>query len=327
MTEREWRDRGADLKLMSLLLIKRIRSVILGTVLGAAICGGIYFLCHVVYAPAREYEAVSKLYLTFAADDDGDAYQYYNGYTWNDLMGTEPILDYAMEQLTDVSDLTREDVREAVTADILSDIRVLTVTVRTKDQALTDRIIRAEEASLLHFAETMVEFDKIEVIDHGVSALVVVESQTKRAVLLGAALGLFLTLFGMWIYMILDDAVYVPAQVEERLGCPVLGVELQRDKEWRRQELEANVSYKAGKNPVYLDMSVTDAEVLTDYDALRSSSGVILRIPYGQKIGTLIGSRIRDLKIQECPLAGAVITGGDDRLYHAYYAGRRKGKI
>ena len=97
MTEREWRDRGADLKLMSLLLIKRIRIVILGTVLGAAICGGIYFLCHVVYAPAREYEAVSKLYLTFAADDDGDAYQYYNGYTWNDLMGTEPILDYAME--------------------------------------------------------------------------------------------------------------------------------------------------------------------------------------------------------------------------------------
>ncbi len=327
MTEREWRDRGADLKLMSLLLIKRIWIVIVGTALGAAVCGGIYFLCHVVYAPAREYEAVSKLYLTFAADDDGDAYQYYNGYTWNDLMGTEPILDYAMEQLTDVSDLTREDVREAVTADILSDIRVLTVTVRTKDQALTDRIIRAEEASLLHFAETMVEFDKIEVIDHGVSALVVVESQTKRAVLLGAALGLFLTLFGMWIYMILDDAVYVPAQVEERFGCPVLGVELQRDKEWRRQELEANVSYKAGKNPVYLDMSVTDAEVLTDYDALRSSSGVILRIPYGQKIGTLIESRIRDLKIQECPLAGAVITGGDDRLYHAYYAGRRKGKI
>lgn len=325
MTEREWRDRGADLKLMSLLLIKRIRIVILGTVLGAAICGGIYFLCHVVYAPAREYEAVSKLYLTFAADDDGDAYQYYNGYTWNDLMGTEPILDYAMEQLTDVSGLARDDVRKAVTADILSDIRVLTVTARTHDQALTERIIRAEEASLLHFAETMVEFDQIEVIDHGVSSLVVVESQTKRAVLLGAALGLFLTLFGMWIYMILDDAVYVPAQFEERFGFPVLGVVLRRDKEWHRQELEANVSYRAGKNPVYLDVNLSEADVLTDYDALRNSSGVILRVPYGQKIGTLTESLIRDLEIQECKLAGAVITDCDDRLYHAYYAGGRKG--
>ena len=325
MTEREWRDRGADLKLMSLLLIKRIRIVILGTVLGAAICGGIYFLCHVVYAPAREYEAVSKLYLTFAADDDGDAYQYYNGYTWNDLMGTEPILDYAMEQLTDVSGLARDDVRKAVTADILSDIRVLTVTVRTHDQVLTERIIRAEEASLLHFAETMVEFDQIEVIDHGVSSLVVVESQTKRAVLLGAALGLFLTLFGMWIYMILDDAVYVPSQFEERFGFPVLGMELRRDKEWRRQELEANVSYRAGKNPVYLDVNLSEADVLTDYDALRNSSGVILRVPYGQKIGTLTESLIRDLEIQECKLAGAVITDCDDRLYHAYYAGGRKG--
>lgn len=325
MTEREWRDRGADLKLMSLLLIKRIWIVILGTALGAAVCGGIYFLCHVVYAPAREYEAVSKLYLTFAAEDDGDAYQYYNGYTWNDLMGTEPILDYAMGQLTDVSELTREDVKKAVTADILSDIRVLTVTARTHDRALTERIIRAEEAALLHFAETMVEFDQIEVIDHGVSSLVVVESQTKRAVLLGAALGLFLTLFGMWIYMILDDAVYVPAQVEERFGCPVLGVELRRDKEWRRQELEANVSYRAGKNPVWMDVSLTDTDVLTDYDALRNSSGVILRIPYGKKTGMLTESLIRDLEIQECKLAGAVITDCDDRLYHAYYAGRRKG--
>lgn len=325
MTEREWRDRGADLKLMSLLLIKRIWILILGIAAGAAVCGGIYFLCHVVYAPAREYEAVSKMYLTFAEDDDGDAYQYYNGYTWNDLMGTEPILDYAMEQLTDVSGITREDVKKAVTADILSDIRVLTVTARTHDQALTDRIIRAEEASLLHFAETMVEFDKIEVIDHGVSALVVVESQTKRALLLGAALGLFLTLFGMWIYMILDDAVYVPSQFEERFGCPVLGVELRRDKEWRRQELETNVSYKAGQNSVWLDVRPADSDVLTDYDALRKSSGVILRIPYGKKTGTITESLIRDLKIQECKLAGAVITDCDDRLYHVYYAGGRKG--
>lgn len=325
MTEREWRDRGADLKLLLLLLIRRIWIVVLGTALGAIVCGGIYFLCHVVYAPAREYEAVSKLYLTFAAEDDGDAYQYYNGYTWNDLMGTEPILDYAMEQLTDVSDLTEEDVKKAVTADILSDIRVLTVTVRTHDQALTERIIRAEEAALLHFAETMVEFDKIEVIDHGVSTLVVVESQTKRAVLLGAALGFFLTLFGMWLYMILDDAVYVPAQLEERFGYPVLGVELRRDREWRRQELERNVSYRAGENPAYLDMRRTDSDTLPDYEALRGSTGVILQIPYGQRIGTLVESRIRDLAIQECKLAGFMIVDGDDRLYHAYYACGRKG--
>ena len=91
--------------------------------------------------------------------------------------------------------------------------------------------------------------------------------------------------------MILDDAIYVPSQFEERFGCPALGVQLRRDKEWRRQELEANVSYRAGKNPVYLDVNPTEAEVLTDYDALRNSSGVILRIPYGKKVGVLNEAR------------------------------------
>lgn len=53
---------------------------------GALLGGGLYLIVHVAFAPARVYEGVSKVYLTFAADDDGDAYQYYNGYTWNDLM-------------------------------------------------------------------------------------------------------------------------------------------------------------------------------------------------------------------------------------------------
>ena len=121
---------GIDLKLMALLYRKKIWISLVGMLVGAVFAGGLYFLMHVLYAPAREYEAVSKLYLTFAKDDDGDAYQYYNGYTWNDLMKTEPIMDKIMDTLLKETDYAgdketlRRDVEAAVSADILSDIQI-----------------------------------------------------------------------------------------------------------------------------------------------------------------------------------------------------------
>ena len=131
MTDREWMKEGIDVKLILLLYRKKVWISLLWALAGGLLAGGLYFIVHVLYAPAREYEAVSKLYLTFAADDDGDAYQYYNGYTWNDLMKTEPILDKVMEGLPEGTD--REWVKDTIAADILSDIRLLTITVRTHD--------------------------------------------------------------------------------------------------------------------------------------------------------------------------------------------------
>ena len=169
MTEREWMREGLDIKLTALLYRRKIWIAIVCALAGAVLGGGLYFVIHVVYAPAREYQGISKLYLTFDEDDDGDAYQYYNGYTWNDLMGTEPILDKIMEGVP--AGMTREAVRDSITADILSDIRLLTVTVTTHDQSETDSILRAAEEALVRFGKEMIEFEKIEVIEHGHSAL------------------------------------------------------------------------------------------------------------------------------------------------------------
>ncbi len=53
-------------------------------------------------------------------------------------------------------------VEDSITADILSDIRLLTVTVRTPDQEETNRILKASEKALARFGEERVEFEKIE---------------------------------------------------------------------------------------------------------------------------------------------------------------------
>ena len=192
MTDRDWMKEGIDVNLILLLYRKKVWISLLWALAGGLLAGGLYFIVHVLYAPAREYEAVSKLYLTFAADDDGEAYQYYNGYTWNDLMKTEPILDKVMEGLPEGTD--REWIKDTIAADILSDIRLLTITVRTHDGAEAGRIIRAAEDALVRFGQEMVEFEKIEVIEHGQAALVVVENETFRAVAAGLVVGFLLSL-------------------------------------------------------------------------------------------------------------------------------------
>ncbi len=323
MTEREWMREGADIRLLLLLYRKKIWISIICALAGALLGGGLYLIVHVAFAPARAYEGVSKLYLTFAADDDGDAYQYYNGYTWNDLIKTEPILDKIMEQLADMDD--RQQVKESITADILSDIRLLTVTVRTQEAAQTERILRAAEAALIRFGEEMAEFDHIEVIDHGQAALVVVEDETVRAVAAGGVIGFLLSLLGLAFACVFDDSIYVPSDLEKRYACPVLGVTFAGDTETGRQMLEEHIAYVSrGKEAVvYVD---TSQDVITiPEDGRKDNAGLILQVPYGRSGGKLLERWVREAAFLKCEVLGIVIIGADKGLYRLYFGSRMKG--
>jgi len=323
---------GADLKLIALLYRKKIWISLLCALLGGILAGGLYFVTHVLYGPAREYEAVSKLYLTFAKDDDGDAYQYYNGYTWNDLMRTEPILDKAVDELlaetdTDVdAEAFRQEVGEAVTADILSDIRLLTVTVRTESAAKTDRIIRAAENALIRFGAEMEEFEKIEVIEHGQAALVVVEDETVRAAIAGAVIGLLASLVGLLLVRILDDSVYVPSDFEKRYRYPVLGVTFAGKEEAGREALEAHMDLVGQKKQRIVSVDTGGTEIHIPKEALAEDAGLVLHVPYGAGNGKLLERWIREAELLEAGIVGAVITEADPGLYRLYFAGFDKKK-
>lgn len=344
MTEKEWMREGLDLKLTALLYRRKIWVSIVCALAGAALAGGLYFLVHVVYGPAREYEGISKLYLTFDEDDDGDAYQYYNGYTWNDLMGTEPILDKIMEELP--PDRNREAVRNSITADILSDIRLLTITVRSFDESESDLILRAAENALVRFGEEMIEFEKIEVIEHGQAALVVVEDETVRAVIAGAVIGLLASFLGLALVCVLDDSVYVPSDFEKRYGYPVLGVTFAGNPEAGKESLERHIRLVTEKvtDVIYIDTAISEikipesdlaAEDVMDAAAADASTdsgsggrGIILYVPYGRGNGKLLERWIAEARLNGSRILGAVITEADPGLYRLYFAsfGNKKGK-
>ena len=323
-----------DLKRLGLLGLRKIWMVLLAALTGALAGCACYLVVHVVYAPAREYEAVGKLYIDFAEKSTGEAYQYYNGYTWDDLMKTDPILKYTMTLLPEGY---REDaVRDAVTAEILTDIRLLTITVRTHDPLQTREILDATEQSLVHFATTMKELDQITVYRTTEPEAVIFDLQTGRvAAVCGVLCGLA-ALLVLFLYYAMDDTIYLPEDIPQRYGLPVLGV-----LGWREEELQANMNYRYPGEKVGLllleetgenfpEVSANPETVrLSDgiqiYGKLRGFDKVLVEVPCGQKNGKQLQYLLEQLKLQDCPADGVILSNGDQKLLDQYY-GRKTGR-
>ena len=156
----EYLNRGMDLKRLVLYFQKKIWMILLIVALGATIGGVSYRVLRSVKMPV-EYETVSKLYIRFGQDETGEVYQYYNGYTWNDLLDADPIMDLIMESLPGYE---REEVQAATTAEILSDIRLLTITVIGGNEKFVREIRDAVEEGLVKYADESEELQKIQVI-------------------------------------------------------------------------------------------------------------------------------------------------------------------
>ena len=207
MREIRYADEGMDMKKLMLRFIGKIWIVLLAAVVGAAIGGAVYTVSHIVPESEREYRAMAKIYLDFAVDETGEVYQAYNGYTWNDLMKTNPILDKTMAHLP--VDYTQDEVMVATEAEILSDIRLLTIYITAHEQARCDAILSATGQALTELGDTAKEFKRIEVIQTTEAALVAADARTVQAVLVGIVTAVVLILLGMMLYYVLDDRIEV----------------------------------------------------------------------------------------------------------------------
>ena len=99
MKDGRYADDGMDLKKYMMCLLGRL-PLIFGALIGGALLGAVvYAAVRTVPESEREYQAFAKVYLDFAADETGEVYQAYNGYTWNDLMAADPIMELTLQNL------------------------------------------------------------------------------------------------------------------------------------------------------------------------------------------------------------------------------------
>lgn len=237
---------GLDLRFFLLRLLNSIWIVFVAALAGAAICAGGYMLVKCINPAMKEYSRETKYYIDFAEDSTGIGYGYYNDYTWNDLMKSDDILNYTMSLLPE--DISKETVENAVVADIISDVRLLTITVTTSDTDVTNSIADATAKSLVHFPEDIKEIDGIRVIRDEEVKEIIVGDLTKNFGVFGLVFGAVVSLFGICLVYCMDSAVYLPKDIENRFHIPVLGVMYKEGNEKEdaadnREEFLANAGY------------------------------------------------------------------------------------
>lgn len=315
---------GMDCKKMLLLFLGKLWVVLLAAVLGAVLGGGIYLFRHVVINRNRQYQAESKLYLDFAPDETGEVYQAYNGYTWNDLLSTDKILDTTMSYLPDT--YTREEVVEAAAAQILSDLRLLTITVTTSDADKTEEILQATDRSLLDLGKREKEFINIEVIKETEARMLTASPRLVQAVLVGMVIALAFALLILALLYVLDDKIYVPGDLKIVTGLPFVGFQCQIQK---GDSLSERFACDLERNQVRLREELGRLEVLElpsknslteeTYTGLREAEGVLIAVSYGKMDRTSLSYQIEQLTLQGCKPAGIMIQDVDMRFMKWYY--------
>lgn len=222
-------------------LLRKIWLIPLAALIGAVAGFAIYFAANVVYAPARTYEATSMLYLIFTPDETGEVYDYYNGYTWNQLMTTDEIINTTMDNLKEMGitelasgsetpgsvegGVTRDEVLRSTTASVPSDLRYLVITINNTDKELTKAILTATDNALISYGQKRDEFISINLErEDDEPSLEAITDRTAVAAALGAGIAVFLVIMIMILLDAMDDAIYVPEDAEKRYHIPVLGV-------------------------------------------------------------------------------------------------------
>ena len=225
----KYEDEPADLKLLLIYFIKRIRFVAYFTIIGALVFALAYYLKNFVLVDEHQYVATSELYLIYAEDVRLENV-YINDYTWQNLVHTDKAIDYAMEYIGDAS-VTEEYLKKVVSAGLESDVRFVTLKVTTDDPELSIQIAQAYQLAIKSLGEEMVDIDTISVFTEADSAEEIVsDDRTLRMAVTGAVIGALLAMFGIILQYVFDDSIYVAKQFEQRFGIPVLGICLRMKK-------------------------------------------------------------------------------------------------
>jgi len=365
-----------NLRSFYIRLCKKIWIIPVAAVVGALISFIIYFLATTVFGTGTTYESEATLYIDFAYDEEtGTQVDYYNAYTWNTLIATDEIIDTTMNNLTEMgidelegsattggsidAGVTRAQVIADTNADIPSDVRVMVLTITDADSDLAYAIAQATSDSLVKYGESNDAFESIKVLSCNESIASVYTDRTLVAVIFGAVLGIITCILLMMLMSLLNDAAYVPEDIEKKYHLPVIGVlssegtqELQYFRnlliatanhliahtsdvkvvspldngEDKKYALAANTRLKEvlGSDFDFGKTSIISSQMPSaGQDAVKEldlSDGVIIAIPAGKKnLGAITENLLSELHKLDVPVLGFVLTDADMKFLKRYY--------
>lgn len=332
MWECEYAKEPVDYKLMGLRFLRKIWIVAVSTVIGCVLVAGLYYMTKTIQTGGRVYQADSMFYLNLGQDSNGMEYDYYNYYTWNEVIDGDFFVDEIYEKME--GRLTKDEIRDAVSASVEFDPRYLTISCRTHSGELSLELAKAVEPLVIVFVDTRKEFENVELTRSADEVKDSTDIRMLNACGLGVFLGVFFSVLGILIALTLDTSVYLPVTLERRYHLVTLGAPFM-------SEFASNLEHMLGKAKkiavVYTDTPVpvkemdglpiviceNPVEKPEELEKIRECDAAVLCVKAAGKNGKRVERCLEQLARQEIAVTATVLVEADEKLIGAYY-GRKK---
>lgn len=335
MWECHFANEPVDFKLFWLRFYQKLGILCLGILIGGLLIGGGYFVKHTLFASQPEYMVEAETYLEYILrEDEPIGWVAFSASAWKEIIVSQEFMEDVQSQLNGT--LTIEELRESVNEVEIPDPRIIKTTVITTDPELSLAISSALQTAIANFADKQREIESTRIVSAPDQAKrVLVDDRTLRAGLFGMILGGCVTLFGICLSLVLDDAVRVPETFEKRYKLPMLGT-------LDMKETEANLQYLfrdkkqiavTGMDGIPVEEAASSLQQLLPTEAdcvllpvdmeetekLRTLDGLILVVGAGVHSGTSIEHKISFLQKQDIPVTAAFLWEPEEKLLKRYY--------
>ena len=161
-----------------------------------------------------KYTSVTKLYV-MAKNDDSSA-----SATYMELVKSRPVLEKAISKLK--LDMEPEELAEMITTETPTDTRIMSISVTDDDPKEAKQIADTLRKAVSVQITEIMNADSVNTVEEGNLPTSPSSPNVKKNMMLGALLGLVISMGFVVLIFILDDTVKTPDDVEKYLGLNVL---------------------------------------------------------------------------------------------------------
>ena len=325
-----------DYRLIWLRFLRKLWILPIAVLVGTMLVGGVYYYSRTAARGGRTYQAESVFYIDFAENAQGEEYDYYNYFTWGEVIHTDFFLDYVYEEMK--GEYSREELASYISATVDSDVRYLYVRCNTHFPELSVKLASVMETIVPRFAEIREEFETIEVAKKGDEAKDSSKIRLGNACFLGACLGLAAAVFFILGVLILDTGIYLPSTIEKRyhvvcLGAPFLpefapnwqlylkdamkaALVCVDEGDFSEELSNAGISFMAKPEVILCQNPVEHSEEL---EKIRNCDSTILCLRAGRKNHEAFTRLLEQLGRQGIPVTAAILISADEKMISTYY--------